>query len=258
MPEGAAPHRARHQGQRCGRRRRAGGRAQHPPAGRPARLVRQPSGARDLAVPDPRPAPQRRGVHLRRAGPGPGDRRREHAPAVHAVRSLPRTRRVVAAARAASRADLASARVEAGPEPAAEAREEGHPGVPDRRLQQPVVPRLDAGRRTCAEAGAVRPEVAGQQGARRRGLPRLLPGDPSRPRQGPRLHLVARRARDPQVRLLRPDRLGAALRPFDSDLQQAAGGEGRPPGRHHVPQAVPHRPPRRGLDVRRDTGSAPR
>ena len=43
----------------------------------------------------------------------------------------------------------APARPRARPEQAAEARRAGHPGVPDRRLQQPLVPRLDAEGRAC-------------------------------------------------------------------------------------------------------------
>ena len=57
--------------------------------------------------------------------------------------------------------------------------------------------------------GPVRRRVAGEQGAGRRRVRRLLPRRPPRPGGRPRLHLVARRSRDAGQGLLRPHRLGA-------------------------------------------------
>ena len=93
-----ALHRLAHiiDGERRRRGRCAGGRAQHAQAGRPARLARQPAGARDLAVPDPRPAAQPTGSSPTSSRCRAACRRGEHPPAVHAVRPLPGARGLVA------------------------------------------------------------------------------------------------------------------------------------------------------------------
>ena len=83
------------------------------------------------------------------------------------------------------------------------------------------------------------------------GLRRLLPRRPPRPRRGPGLHVVARRTRDPAARLPRPHRLGAARRPGDDGLQPPGRRARQPAGRPGVRPALPDRPPRRGLGVRR-------
>ena len=198
LPAGAAPARAHHRGERRRRRRRPGGRAQHPRARRAARLARQPAGARDLALPDPRPAAQPRPLHLRRAGARAGSSRSP----TPTCRPTPYGPYQVRAGRVARRGAAPRAHGCALPALADALHRlprlgrRGHPGVPDRRLQQPVVPRLDAGRRRRPAGRAVRRPLAGQQGAGRRRLPRLLPRRAPRPGRRPGLHLDARRPGD--------------------------------------------------------------
>ena len=85
----------------------------------------------------------------------------------------------------------------AGPAPrAARAARAGEAdaGLPHRRLQQSLTPRLDAGGGRQPARGPVRRRVAGEQGSRRGWVRRLLPRRPPRPGGRPRLHLVARAA----------------------------------------------------------------
>ena len=168
LSRGAVPARQDHRGERRRRGRRTGAGAQHPQAGRPAGLVRQPAGARDLALPDPRPAPRRRAVRLCDADARPGGRRRQRAPARR--RRTARTR-CARAGRASKVLELertlrlpALRRVlRALPDLA-----EHDARLPHRRLQQPLTPRLDAGGGRQPARGPVRRGVAGEQGPRRR------------------------------------------------------------------------------------------
>ena len=125
-------------------------------------------------------------------------------------------------------------------------------GLPHRRLQQPLTPRLDAGGGRQPARGPVRRRVAGEQGSRRGWVRRLLPRRPPRPGGRPRLHLVARRPRDAGQGLLRPHRLGAPRRRGNDRGQQARRRARQPAGRPRLRQAVPDRPPRGRVDLRRE------
>ena len=114
LPRGAPPAREDHRGQRRRRGRRTGARAQHPQARRPAGLVRQPAGARDLALPGPRPTGGRRAVRLRDAGARTRGRGRQRAPAVDAVRPVPGAQGLVAQAGPGAGAHAAAAGPAAG------------------------------------------------------------------------------------------------------------------------------------------------
>ena len=223
-----APARRRHRGQRRRRGRRPGARAQH--GGRLAQLLgwfADPARPRHLPLPDPRPGGDADGlytfvmptpgrvvavanIHLPSTPYGPYQVRKGWSSRVTCC-ALERDLRLKALATVLrGAAELAVAR---------------HPGLPDRRLQQPVAPRLDACR--CRREGrrAVRRRVAGEPGPGRRGLRRLVPRERApRPGRGPGLHVVTRRAGD-AGRTTSPDRIDWVLHagPVDDGLQ--------PPGR---------------------------
>ena len=216
-----------------------------------ARLARRPPRAGDLAVPAAAACGRTGALHVRGAGAGPGRRRGEHPPPVHAVRPLPGPARGAAVARAGARAPAAGGRARPRAAGAARAGRARHPGVPHRRLQQPLAPRLDpavargASRTsrtpslwpasaTLAGAGfvdsyrAVHPDPLADPGFT------WTPGGPEA-----RTHDVF-------------DRIDWVLAagPATAVASRLVGETGQPPGRRRHPRPVPDRPPRRGLHVR--------
>ena len=166
LPRRALPAREDHRVERRRRGRRTGAGAQHPQARRPAGLVRQPAGPRDLAVPDPGSAGRGRAVRVRDAGAGPRGRGLQRAPPVDPLRPVPGAQGVAAIEGPGARADAPPAGPAPGAARAASAGE-ADAGLPHRRLQQSLTPRLDAGGGRQPARGPVRRRVAGEQGSRR-------------------------------------------------------------------------------------------
>ena len=189
LPAGPAQARPHHPRERRRRGRPPGGRAQHRGAGQAARLARGPARAGDLAVPAAAARGRAGALHVRRAGAGPDRGGGEHPPAVLAVRPLQGAARQVAGEGAGARAAAAGRR--AGPRAArpAQAGRARDPGVPHRRLQQPLAPRLDPRRRRRPGGRALSRPLAGQRDAGRRRLRGLLPQRAPGPGRRPGLHL---------------------------------------------------------------------
>ena len=262
-PPGRRPGRARHRHdvQRLVRRR-AGrlprDRARHPRRGRghrgrpgargaaaPDRAlrgagVRRRDAARDLALPAVRRERRRRAHRVRGHRPGSRGRDRERAPDRHALRARVDPRRALARGRAQARARDAPTRDQALPATSGDARAARRPGVPHRRHELALAPRLADAR------------VARLEGDGRRGSARLLPRGLAGPGRATRSDLDRgdAAAADQAPRDARPDRLGHGGRAVD-DARQQARRRGRRARRGRRPRPVGVGPPRCRLDLRR-------
>ncbi len=181
MPGDARPGRSRDS--RLGRRRRRAARTddEHAHDRGEARLELQRAHVVHVALPDHRPARRERALRLRRAGAGARRRGGERPPPLRPLRALRGARRRNPGRGAPARERPAGAGDPDRDPRAAEARRAWHPGLPDRRLQHAVPPRLDA----CGGRGARRRSLpgrlAGGQGVRRRRLQGFLPPGLSEP-----------------------------------------------------------------------------
>ena len=202
--------------------------------------VRRRDAARDLALPALRRERRRRAHRVRGRRPGSRGRDRERAPDRHALRARVDPRRALPRGRAQARARDAPTRDQALPATPGEARAARRPGVPHRRHELALAPRLADAR------------VAGLEGDGRRRSARLLPRGLAGRRRATRSDLDRGNAAaaDQAPRDARPDRLGHGGRAVD-DARQQARRRGRRARRGRRPRPVGVGPPRGRLDLRR-------
>ena len=211
----------------------------------------QPRPPAALEVPHPRALRSRRPLRPDRGAAGLRRGDVQHPPRLREVRAAAPPQRD-AGRRGAGLRGRGTHRLDRGADPRrGDAARRGVPGLPHRRPQPALEPRLHRGDHRDARGRRRGRAVDGQRGAAGRRPARLVPRDPPRPRRGPRHH-----PRQPRLPVGggfgdRIDYLYAGG-PAVTQTSELVGEVGGPERGPRV-RPVDLRPPRRAVDVRRDT-----